>query len=572
MVKRFGFFRLFVGIILLVTLFSLGRISPSYASGFNVPLQLTSSASLLNNINLPTPSWWSGTCDVNNNPGSSPLGSSYRGMPTCGPFPNVHPDHPVYFPKGDTVQVNEWECTELAMRYLYLAYGQHPYVAGGGQVVSNYPGTLLHQFSNVTGSGNAPHIGDIISSNTTDINGHVVVVQTEDPTVQTTGTGNITVIDENGIAGAGGIETYHDSNWLIDSGVTGWLHPNTLVASANPISNENGLRAVATVIATNNYQNEIANVWAVGHTLLQSGIDQALVEHWDGESWIANNPAPPNLGTGNNDLYGVAVLSKNNIWAVGYYDDSNGTETLLEHYNGKSWTAQTIGGGYLFAITKVSSSEAWAVGLDNSGNALTVHLLNGTWTTVPNPATATDLWGVSAVSASNVMAVGYSQSQTQTVALQWNGTSWTPTNPPPPNPTPGQTNRLFAVYALNATHIYAVGDTSSNNTSGFVTTWNGSSWSNPVLVPSSISTLSSVYALSSKNVWAVGQYGANGILNTLVFHYNGSSWSQISSPNGPGSISNQLLGVTINTQNGNVWAVGSTGTTGGLSTLTEFFN
>src|SRR5207248_3048265 len=122
---------------------------------------------------------------------SNPLGSSYRGAVTCGPFPGT--DYTVYFPTGSTVQVNEWECTECAMRYMYEAYGQHPYVANGGQVVGNYPGDLLQNISNVSGSGNAPRVGDVINTS-----GHVAVVSAEDATVQTTGNGNITIDDENG--------------------------------------------------------------------------------------------------------------------------------------------------------------------------------------------------------------------------------------------------------------------------------------------------------------------------------------------------------------------------------------
>src|SRR5437016_4062917 len=47
-----------------------------------------------------------------------------------------------------------------------------------------------------------------------------------------------------------------------------------------------------------------------------------------------------NVGPGNNDLYGVAVVSANNVWAVGYYYDTivNQLQTLTEHWNGSAWS------------------------------------------------------------------------------------------------------------------------------------------------------------------------------------------------------------------------------------------
>jgi hypothetical protein len=35
---------------------------------------------------LPFPTWWSGDCNVNNHPGSYPLGGAYRGLKACGPL------------------------------------------------------------------------------------------------------------------------------------------------------------------------------------------------------------------------------------------------------------------------------------------------------------------------------------------------------------------------------------------------------------------------------------------------------------------------------------------------------
>jgi len=42
----------------------------------------------------------------------------------------------------------------------------------------------------------------------------------------------------------------------------------------------------------------------------------------------------PNVGTGRNQLNGVAVISANDVWAVG---SGTGEKTLIEHWDGASW-------------------------------------------------------------------------------------------------------------------------------------------------------------------------------------------------------------------------------------------
>src|SRR5271157_4148256 len=88
---------------------------------------------------VSTPAWWrGGTCDPENAPGSHPLGASWDGLVACGPGPTQGgTDHLVdYFP-GAWGEF-EWECVELSMRWMYLAWGVNPYPADGWDVVRNY--------------------------------------------------------------------------------------------------------------------------------------------------------------------------------------------------------------------------------------------------------------------------------------------------------------------------------------------------------------------------------------------------------------------------------------------------
>src|SRR5258708_26893228 len=63
--------------------------------------------------------------------------------------------------------------------------------------------------------------------------------------------------------------------------------------------------------------------------------------------------------------------------------------------------------------------------------------------------------------------------------------------------------------------------------------WTGVQPPNPSL---SVNSLSSVAVLSSCNAWAVGAYSNGTAGQTLIEHWNGSSWTQVASPN-PGSSS-----------------------------------
>jgi hypothetical protein len=131
--------------------------------------------------------------------------------------------------------------------------------------------------------------------------------------------------------------------------------PWTVVKSPNPGAG-NGLFGVASISAN--------DVWAVGDSST-SGVEQALIEQWNGTSWSV--VSSPTAGT-SNDLRGVAIISANDIWAVGTVVISNFTQTLIEQWNGTSWnvvpspspssTTNLLEG----ATADQSSGQAWAVG------------------------------------------------------------------------------------------------------------------------------------------------------------------------------------------------------------------
>ncbi len=199
------------------------------------------------------------------------------------------------------------------------------------------------------------------------------------------------------------------------------------------------------------------------------------------------------------------------------------------------------------------------------------------WSVVQSPNATpgnNELHAVASVSANDVWAVGTSENtlgNDQTLTLHWDGTAWSIVPSPSPD---GAFNDLFGVAAVSTSDVWAVGDSGSGT---LIEQWNGSSWS--VVSSPSPSTLANLFfavaIVSANDIWAVGesQNATSGIAQTLIEQWNGSSWSVVSSPN-PGSGSSpgdSLRGAAADPSSGQTWAVGQfTAASGATQTLTEF--
>jgi hypothetical protein len=117
----------------------------------------------------------------------------------------------------------------------------------------------------------------------------------------------------------------------------------------------------------------------------------------------------------------VSAASANDIWAVGFHLTVFGFtqpyQTSAFHYDGNGWTAVATPNvnknpNYLFDVVSLGPTDAWAVGLYDTGHELftmTQHWNGVNWSIVPspNPKPATDeLYGVAAVTPSDIWAVG----------------------------------------------------------------------------------------------------------------------------------------------------------------------
>jgi hypothetical protein len=323
-----------------------------------------------------------------------------------------------------------------------------------------------------------------------------------------------------------------------------------------------------------------SDVWAVGYyytgTIGLTGL--TLTEHWDGISWSV--VTSPNVGTLQNGLFGVAGISSTDMWAVGYYLSANGTpdQTLVEHWNGTSWEVvnspnESTHDNFLRGVAPISSNDVWAVGYYDTGNGtpdqtLVEHWDGFTWSVVPSPNVGTfdRLYGVAAVSSSDVWAVGTAG---QTLVEHWDGSTWSVV----PSPNVGTFDYLYGVAALSSSDVWAVGWYDIGTTDQtLVEHWNGSTWS--VVSSPDVGTMRNylygVAAVSSSNIWAAGYYLNGTVGRTLVEHWDGSTWSVVSSPD-VGPYTNDLNGVAAVSAN-DVWAVGDyiNGTT--AQTLVERYN
>jgi hypothetical protein len=342
-----------------------------------------------------------------------------------------------------------------------------------------------------------------------------------------------------------------------------------VVPSASTSSRSTSLKAVA-VAAPN-------DVWAVGwrdSSTSQIYTTATVIERWNGSAWT--DVPSPSPGSSSNRLNAVGVAGTNDVWAVGYSVGADQYyKTLIEHWDGAKWSvavSPNAGRGsnnQLNGVAVVSSTDAWAVGsyankFTNGGYQSLIEHWDGTsWRRIETPILGSEvfLWGVAAVSASDVWAVGrYNDSGGKTLVLHWNGVTWSVVT------SPSDANggdQLRAIAAVNANDIWAVGSSSSGGT--LTLHWNGATWSRVASPPGN--GFYSVSAASASDVWAVGWISGGfinfkEIHNTLIEHWDGSAWSAVASPNPSDGTPpfNELYGVAA-VSSSDAWAVGEYTTT-----------
>jgi hypothetical protein len=277
------------------------------------------------------------------------------------------------------------------------------------------------------------------------------------------------------------------------------------------------------------------DLWAVGFATpaRENDPDQGvpLMLRGDGDSWsLENLDAPGPTGR----LAAIDMLEENDGWAVGSYrpDRNTAPQGLILHWTGDAWrqvAAPDTGPQptHLTGISGTGADDVWAVGytgsLDGEEQPLVEHWDGQAWRQLKlsaPPQSPSALFGVAAVTAREVWAVGYravTAGERQPYALRWSGNGWQEV----PGQAPGKAE-LHSVVAL-PTGVWAAGYLVNGSVdTALVMSFDGAAFTTEPLPPPPASTgnvagtaLSAIGATPrTDDLWAVGCLG----FNTHVLH------------------------------------------------------
>jgi hypothetical protein len=302
------------------------------------------------------------------------------------------------------------------------------------------------------------------------------------------------------------------------------------------------------------------DMWTVGTYYDQpSGRELPLTEHWNGKRFVTVT-APP-ASAGYNGFQGVAAIAHGDVWAVGYQGeqyDYYHRFPLIEHWNGTRWRVVKSpfrGEGELTGIAALSANDVWAVGFRSANpyGSLILHWNGGSWSIVDDghPTDNTWLRGVVALGPDNLWAGGATQENGDVVAFaeHWNGFKWTDHVA-----LPGAEYDEFNAIAADAVDgsVWGVGwQTPGLGYFMMAQSWDGSSWTMrpPPDWSDSNNNLYGVYADGGR-AWAVG-YGAEQGFNPLVLRWANGGWHVEELP-----VSGYLRLLAIARVGSSLWTVG----------------
>jgi hypothetical protein len=275
-------------------------------------------------------------------------------------------------------------------------------------------------------------------------------------------------------------------------------------------------------------------------------------------NWTNANAA---AGSGSNQLNDVSCTTSTFCVAVGTENSGAGGGTLIEQWNGTTWTvapsvdAPATSGDILNSVSCVSTAFCLAVGQSGTGPAV-AETWNGTvWSFVtaaaPAGSTSTILSSVSCVSATTCEVLGTaSVASTNTLfGNQWNGSTLTATTAAAPTVTASSpTLTASGMDCVSTSWCVAVGygGTQNNAATSFGELWNGTAWTAQTIPQPSTalgSQLSSVSCAGVSFCQAVGQVNLTGPLSqNLIESWNGTQWSLTA--NVPNTSTTETQGLT----------------------------
>jgi hypothetical protein len=160
-----------------------------------------------------------------------------------------------------------------------------------------------------------------------------------------------------------------------------------------------------------------SNIWAaVGAPGGLGNASTTAFEHWNGSTWSL--VIGPGLGSSYGSISSLAVVSANDIWAVGTsrgFARRSPILPLTEHWNGSAWSivstpALSTSSGFLSGVTALSTSNVWAVGGNYNGSPVVEQWNGSAWNLVSVPTSSSvannQLSTVASLYGGTVLAVG----------------------------------------------------------------------------------------------------------------------------------------------------------------------
>jgi hypothetical protein len=300
------------------------------------------------------------------------------------------------------------------------------------------------------------------------------------------------------------------------------------------------------------------DIWAVGQQLSGAGEESSstLTMHWDGQEWsVVPSPNGSDAAAAKNHLYSVSTATGGDVWAVGAYSEDGALfNTLAMRWDGVAWQLSSPPnpgqfGNILNDVAVLSADNVWAVGNYlaheyQDGHMLILHWDGSQWTRVPTPPRSThNLLTLKAFSKDDIWAAG-------TQVLHWNGSQWSIA----PVPEAYSGGYFDAMAAASPNDLWVLGNDGND---AVYLHWDGAAWSGgktPKLADGPYPH--GAEALSADNVWAAGEYADNPLdRQMLLLHWNGQSWN--TSPNPMPGEDTRLQALT--SIGDTLWAVGSQG-------------
>jgi hypothetical protein len=299
---------------------------------------------------------------------------------------------------------------------------------------------------------------------------------------------------------------------------------------------------------------------AVGYTGGQYGFGPALAEAWNGSTWSIERTQDPPEGYG--VLMSVACAAAQDCFAVGWTPST--TTTLAERRGASGWTIVPtpnpeggLGIAQLSGIACVSSSNCVAVGFyvnDSPKSRTLVERWNGTsWSIEPSPnpphTQQASLGAVTCLSADDCIAVGYQVRHLVGTVLveRWNGSTWSVQDAP--NPSGANISEFYGVGCADANDCLAVGYTQRRHGLSLAEHWDGSSWSilPPINPPSAVfanllgASCAPGGACVATGFWSDGTPVGSKL---LAGRWNGTTWTRQRPPYPEGGSNGDLSAVS----------------------------